>query len=207
MKVAVLGASGATGRLVVTALVAAGHQVSALVRTAPHPQPGDVRLVRGDARDPAALRVLVEGAGAVVSALGPRKGDRTLHREVAPLLLAAMTAAGARRFVGISGAGMDVPGDQKSRRDRVLSLLLQRIGGETVKDKTLEYEVWAASDRDWTLVRPPRLLDGGSSGRVEHHAHRSPRSTKITRADLAAFVVEQVTGTDYVHRAPLVAAA
>lgn len=207
MLVAVLGASGSTGRLVVQVLVGDGHQVVALTRSTAGGSTEAVRQVVGDARDPAALRALVEGTDAVISALGPRKGDRTLHREVAPLLLAAMTAAGVRRFVGISGAGMDVPGDRKSRRDRVISAVLQRVGGETVNDKAQEYAVWAASDLDWTLVRPPRLLDGPATGRIEHHAHRSPRSTKITRADLAGFVAGQVTGTDYVHQAPLVAAA
>ena len=51
-------------------------------------------------------------ADAVVSALGPRRGDRTLHRHVAAALIEAMRDAGVRRFVGVSGAGIDVPGDR-----------------------------------------------------------------------------------------------
>jgi putative NADH-flavin reductase len=206
VRVAVLGATGATGRLLVEELVRRGHEVAALTRAAPADGSPGVRWVEGDARDAAALTQLVQDADAVVSALGPRKGDRTLHREVAPALVAAMTAAGVRRFVGVSGAGIDVPGDRKSVRDRVISALVRRLGGEAVRDKAVERELWAASDLDWTLVRPPRLVDGPASGRLEHAAHRSPRRTSLSRADLAVFVSDLAERPDYVRQAPLVAA-
>jgi putative NADH-flavin reductase len=205
VRVAVLGATGATGRLVVEELLRRGHQVTALTR-APSGGPPGVRWVEGDARDAAAVARVVGGADAVVSALGPRTGDRTLHREVAPLVVAAMQAAGVRRFVGISGAGIDVPGDRKSLRDRVISALVRRLGGEAVRDKAVERELWAATDLDWTLVRPPRLVDAPASGQVEHAASRSPRRTSLSRADLAAFCVDLLERPDYVRQAPLVAA-
>lgn len=205
MRVAVLGATGATGRLVVDELVRRGHEVSALARAAQSADPPAVRWVVGDARDAAAVDRLVVGADVVVSALGPRKGDSTLHREVAPLVVAAMQQHGVRRFVGVSGAGIDVPGDRKSARDRFVSALVRRVGGEAVHDKAVERELWAATDLDWTLVRPPRLVDGPATGEVEHAASTSPRRTSLTRADLAAFVVDLVERPAYVRQAPLVA--
>jgi putative NADH-flavin reductase len=205
VRVAVLGATGATGRLVVEELVRRGDSVVALTRSPASSGPEAVTWVAGDARDPAALRTLVDGADAVVSALGPRRGDITLHREVAPLLVTAMQAAGVRRFVGVSGAGIDVPGDRKSRRDRIVSALLQRLGGQTVRDKALEHETWADSGLDWTLVRAPRLVDGPPTGQIEHSADSSPRRTSIARADLAAFLADLVDSPDYRQQAPLVA--
>lgn len=206
MKIAVLGGTGRTGRLVVAELLRRGHDVVALARDpAPAGLPEPVQVVQGDVRDEAALRTLVQGVDAVVSALGPRSGDRTLHRQVAPLLVRVLGEAGVRRFVGISGAGIDVPGDRKSPRDRIVSGLMQRLGGDAVRDKALEHETWQGSDLDWTLVRPPRLLEGEATGSIEHAAATSPRSTSIRRADLAAFLVDLVEQGGYVRQAPLVA--
>jgi len=206
MLVAVLGATGRTGRPIVEELLRRSHRVAALVRDPSSADlPPAVQTVTGDARDPAAVAALLEGAQAVVSALGPRSGDNTLHREVAAVLVDRMRQAGSRRFVGISGAGIDVPGDAKSLRDRVASRLIQRLGGKTVQDKVIEQQVWAASGLDWTLVRPPRLVDRPGTGEVEHSASRSPRSTSIRRVDLARFVVDCVEQDLYVGAAPLVA--
>lgn len=205
VRVAVLGASGATGRLLVDELVRRGHDVVVLTRTAGPADFAGAAWVVGDARDPAALSELVAGADVVMSALGPRRGDARLHREVAPLLVAAMRAAGVRRFIGVSGAGIDAPGDRKSRRDRVISTVLQRVGGQSVEDKAVELQVWASSDLDWTLVRAPRLTNAPASGRVQHSAAESPRRTSISRADLAVFLADLTGQADYVQQAPLVA--
>ncbi|MDT0166425.1 NAD(P)H-binding protein [Actinotalea sp. AC32] len=206
MRIALLGATGRTGAHVLDRALDAGHEVTALVRDPARLARRDgVEVVVGDARDRDALARLVAGADVVVSALGPVAKDPTLHQETARTLVEVMTAAGVRRFVGISGAGVDVPGDRKSRRDRLISALIQRVGGAVVADKPAELAVWVSSGLDWTLVRPPRLVDGPATGRVEHDAHRSPRRTRITRADLARFLVDQVTDSRYLGAAPLVA--
>ncbi len=206
MKVAVLGATGRTGRPVVAELLRRGHDVAVLARDpakvdAP---PGSLRVVVGDSRDRASLTDLVAGADAVVSALGPVAKDGTLHQDTAAVLVPVMQEAGVPRFVGVSGAGIDVPGDRKTLPNRVISFLIQRLGGAVVADKPAEYAAWSASDREWTLVRPPRLLDGEPVGSVVHDAHRSPPGTSIRRADLAAFVVDVVEQGSYPRLAPFV---
>ena len=65
-----------------------------------------------------------------------------------------------RRFVGISGAGIDVPGDERATKDRIISSLIRRLGGAVVADKPAGYRAWADSNLSWTLVCPPRLKDG-----------------------------------------------
>jgi NAD(P)H-binding len=102
---------------------------------------------------------------------------------------------------------MTVPGIATSRRDRLISALMQRLGGGMVADKAAEFAVWSDSGVDWTFVRPPRLTDVAATGRVERHAHISPRGTAIGRADLAAFVVDYVEQASCVGEAPFVASA
>lgn len=209
MKIAVLGATGRTGRPLVSELLRRGHTVTVLVRDPA--KLGDlaqhVEVVTGDSRTPADLDRLVAGADAVMSALGPTAKESSLHTETATALISSMKAAGIRRFVGISGAGIDTPGDQKSLSAKFISKAIQALGGAVVKDKPAEYLVYAASDLDWTLVRPPRLLDSEPTGRLQHHAQRSTKSTIITRADLAAFLVDVLEQSLYVRQAPFVATA
>ena len=207
MRVAIIGATGRTGRPLAEELLRRGHHVTVLVRDSV--RLGDladrVTVVTGDSRDAAALARLVVSTDAVVSALGPTAKEPTLHQDTAAALIKVMEEQGVRRFAGISGAGIDVPGDEKSLRDRVISGLIRRLGGAVVADKPAEYQLWAASHLDWTLVRPPRLKEGEATGRVEHHAHRSPGATSIQRADLAAFLADTVEQNLYPQLAPFVA--
>jgi len=204
MKIAVLGATGRTGRLVCAELDRRGHEVVAVVRDAAR-APERTTPVVGDVRDGDTLRRAVAGADAVVSALGPVKGEKHLHATVAPALVAAMDAAEVRRFIGVSGAGVDAPSDRKRTRDRLISKAMSTFGGAMVGDKTAELQVVADSDLEWTLVRPPRLTDGPATGDVEHDAHVSTRSTAMTRADLAVFVADVLEQSMYVRQAPFVA--
>ncbi len=161
-----------------------------------------VRVVEGSSTDLAALDDLLTGAEAVVSALGPTNKESDLHSRTAQALVEAMPRHGVTRFVGISGAGMDVPGDQKGGRDKAISCMIQKLGGKMVADKPAEYRLFAASDVDWTLVRPPRLQEGPVTGRVAHDAHTPGKSSSIKRADLGTFLVDVVEQGLYVRQAP-----
>lgn len=209
MKLALIGATGRTGAHTVTTALDRGHTVTVLVRNPdklPDPVRGQVRVVVGDSTDVHAVSDLLGDTDAVVSALGPVGKQADLHTRTARALVQVMSGTGPRRFVGVSGAGIDVPGDRKAPKDRVISRLIQTLGGEVVKDKPAEHAVWAASGLDWTLVRPPRLVDGpGSQGPLEQDAHESTRSSKITRADLGAFLVHVVEKGLYPRQAPFVA--
>lgn len=209
MKIAVIGGTGRTGRHLVERLLERGHSVTALVRDAARMpiQHDRLTLIVGDSRVPADVARLVDGTDAVVSALGPDSKDATLHRDTAALVIDQMQRAGVRRFVGVSGAGIDVPGDDKSLKDRLISAVIRTVGGGMAQDKASEYSAFAATDLEWTLVRPPRLVDGEPTGRLEHDAHRSTTSSRIVRADLAVFLADVLDEGRYVGQAPFVASA
>lgn len=207
MRIALLGATGRTGRLIGEELLARDHDLTVLARD-PARVGGlaaRVQVVVGDSTDAESLARLVTGAEVVVSALGPTDKSSTVHRDTTTALLPVMQAHDVLRYIGISGAGVDVPGDRKSARDRAITFAMQRFGGAMVRDKTEELDVLRASDLRWTLVRPPRLTDGPATGHVQHDAHRSPRRTSLSRADLAQFVADVVEQDLYERQAPLVA--
>lgn len=202
MKIAVMGATGRTGRPLVATLLDRGHEVTALVRDPSKVAGSGITVVAGSSTDPDAMTALVAGADAVVSALGPTSKESDLHTQTAQILV-DLLPAGAR-FVGISGAGIDVPGDQKGGRDKFVSKLLQTFGGGLAKDKATEYEVFAASDLEWTLARPPRLQDGAPTGSYYSDAHKPGRSTSLRRGDLATFLADCLEQHLFVRQAPFV---
>lgn len=202
MRVAVLGATGRTGVPLVTELVRRGHEVTVLVRDPSKHPFNDVSKVTGSVTDRGALAEALSGVDAVVSALGPTEKEPDLHTTTAHLIVELLPSAG--RFIGVSGAGIDVPGDQKGTRDKIVSFLIQKLGGAVVKDKPLEYEVYAGSDLHWTLARPPRLMDGPGTGHYYADAHTPGKSSSIKRADLALFLADCLEQNLYVQQAPFV---
>jgi putative NADH-flavin reductase len=210
MKIAVIGGTGRTGMPLVEELLRRGHEVTVLARTPAKlgALADRVTVVTGTSTDAAALdQLLAAGVDAVVSTLGPSKGQADVCSRTAGPLIAAMHAHGVRRYVGVSGAGMDVPGDQKGGRDKAISFLIQKVGGAIAADKRREYELFADSDIDFSLARPPRLLDGPATGRYVSDAHTPGRSSSIKRADLAAFLADTVEQGTYVRQAPFVSGA
>ncbi len=205
VQVALIGATGRTGVLTLDELVLRRHEVRAMARTEGRIAPGSgVAIIVGDSRDRAALSALVTGVDAVVSTLGPRGREGTLMHDTAMGLVDAMTQAKVRRFVGVSGAALDAPGDEKSTRAKVVSRIVRFTGGAVGRDKREEYEVFAGSNLDWTLVRPFRLYDGDETGTVMHNPFQSVPSMKMCRADLATFLVDVLEQGLYIRQAPFV---
>ena len=136
MRILVIGATGPTGRQIVDQSLAAGHEVTACVR-GPDSRalPSGARVVKADVLDRASLAEAVKGQQAVISSLGTRLSRKptTLLSEGTRNLIAAMTDAGARRFICITGIGAgDSRGHGGFVYDRIIQPLLLK---EIYKDK------------------------------------------------------------------------
>lgn len=205
MRIALLGATGRTGQLVLAEAARRGHEVSALAR---HPQEvplNDVVWVAGDIRDPQALTRVIEGTDVVISAVGARGRDADLHTVLARHTIAAMTTAGLSRYVGISVGGIDLADDEKGTRDRVIGALARALAGTATNDRVRELKAWQDSALDWTLIRVPRLVDGQTDDAAVVHPHRPPKGTTLHRSRLAALLVECATSESYACQAPFAA--
>jgi uncharacterized protein YbjT (DUF2867 family) len=206
-KILVLGATGGTGRQIVTQALARGHQVTALVRS---PQKaGDlngVRLVVGDVREAKVLREALRGQDAVVSALGTPASpfrDVTLLSSATRALVQAMKAEHVARLVAITGIGAgDSRGHGGFLFDRVIfPLLLKKV----YADKDRQEAIVRDSGLDWVLVRLTILNDKPGGGVVRALTDLSGFcGGSISRQDVATFVLDQVHSDDWLHRAPLI---
>jgi putative NADH-flavin reductase len=166
---------------------------------------GAVTVVTGDVNDPAAVQAAVDGADAVLSALGPR-GARTpgVLGAAARNITAAMTASGTRRLVCVSAAGAFIQADPDS--GALVKLLLPRVLAKPFADVRDMEAVVAASGLDWTLVRVTRLVNSPRTGRYRVRPDYPPvGGGKIGRADVAHFMGAVVTEGTWVRARPALA--
>jgi len=206
-KILVLGATGGTGRLIVSQALARGYDVSALVRS---PEKGSdlkgAKVIVGDARDETALREALKGRDAVVSALGtPTSPFRevTLLSTATHALVSAMRIEQVSRLVCITGIGAgDSAGHGGFLFDNLIFPLLLR---KVYADKNRQETIVRDSGLDWVLVRPSVLNDKPSRDGVRALTDLSSfHGGTISRADVANFVLDQVRDDAWVHRSPLI---
>lgn len=207
MKIAVVGASGRTGRELVHVAAAAGHEVVAVVRDPARltASPGEVRVA--DASDVAALTSAFDGVDAVASCLGPVPGESAhVLRDGITSVLAAMDGAGVRRLVAISASGWLVDGDDPLSR-YVAKPILKRALAEANADLEAMEQVIRVSAVDWTIMRPPRLQDRPGTGRYKSRRDGNVRwAWTIARPDLALAMLDALTDRTAVGQAISVAA-
>jgi putative NADH-flavin reductase len=201
MKLTIFGATGGVGRQALEQAIAAGHDLTAVVRD-PHKLAGtQARVATADLSDtdPAALYSAVSGADAVLSGLGARsKADVGVAWHGTAVMAKAMQAAGVRRIVVVSAAPVGTvpspgrpdpprhaPGDGFVIRN-VAFPILRWAFRENYADLAQMEDVLRESDLDWTVIRPVRLTDKPLTGTYRTAYGQNVRhGLFISRADVA----------------------
>lgn len=206
-RIAVLGASGTVGRRIVERLIDGGFDVVCQTRSADKLAQfaGRVQIREFDPRDAGRLSEFVTDAHAVIFALGTNTtGPTTLFSEATAALITAMQAHQVRRLIAITGVGAgETRGHGGFLYDRVIFPLFTR---RRYHDKDRQETLIAASDLDWTIVRPAPFSERPASGSLEVHTEINPetRLTRITRDEVADFVVAQLESDEYLRRRPFI---
>jgi putative NADH-flavin reductase len=200
VKLTIFAATGGIGRQVLEQAIAAGHDVTAVVRN-PKKLSRTVRVVSADlgAPEPAALESAVKGADAVISALGAVSvSDAGVAWRGTRAIVQAMQATGVRRIIVVSAAPISTvpspgrpkppthdPGDGFFMR-HVLSPLIKAVLRKHYADLARMEDVLRESGLDWTVVRPPRLTDRELTGTYRTaNGQNLRRGVLISRADVA----------------------
>jgi putative NADH-flavin reductase len=206
MRLALLGGSGRTGGHLLAWAQESGHEVTALARN-----PESLRasagltIVAGDATDPDAVAAVVDGADAVLSALGPR-GIRApaILAPAAHATVQAMRKAGATRLIVLSASGAFISSDPDM--PAVLKLIVPRVLARTFADVRAMEDIVSGSGLRWTLVRATRLVDTPLTGRYRVRPdYPPPGGRKISRADVAHFIAVALDQDSWVGGAPALA--
>jgi putative NADH-flavin reductase len=220
MKLTVVAATGRIGRLVVERALAAGHDVTAVVRNPANLPPGvtsfraELSAAGLSTTDPAALAPAFAGADAVLSGLGPRtRRDFGVVEPGTRALIAGMRAAGARRLVIVSAApvlttpspGRPAPPRRDPSQPRLAATVLYPI--VTAAFRAHYADLAAAEDRlrdsglEWTSLRPPRLTDKPFTGRYRTALDANPGGLTVSRADVADALLQAPGRPDWIGHA------
>lgn len=211
--VLIIGASRGIGLETVKRALEAGHKVRALARSAQRIPVDDAQLekIAGDARDPATVRQALDGVDAVVLALGVAPGPAAVLRPVrlfsdaTRVVVDEMAAAAVKRLVCVTGLGA---GDSRDAGGLFYGLvLLPLVLGRVYDDKDVQERIIRNSDLDWVIVRPGLLTRGPRTGAYRALADPADwRMGKISRADVADFLVQQIDDDSYLDKTPLLIA-
>lgn len=200
----IFGAAGRTGRLLVEQAVAQGHRVTAFARDlrslpAPHAR---LRLVQGSVEDGGAVASAMKDQRAVLCALGPTgRKDREAIAQGTRNIVTAMREHHVRRLIYMpyheQGQGWGP------------SALFEKLMGTFRARKTQDgwqhrVEVIRESPLEWVIVRPTRLTDGPAGKQYQVSIDQSKVPLRITRADVASFMLEQLRSPRFVRKSPVI---
>jgi putative NADH-flavin reductase len=205
-RVLIVGATGGTGRQLVAQALERGYAVTALVRDpsrlrVDHPE---LTVVQGDVLDYGSVEAAMRGQEAVLSALGHKRFfyPTRILSEGTQNILRAMDTHGVPRLICETSLGI---GDSAGRMGLYFTFfVIPVILPFYFWDKTRQERTIAASNVEWVIARPGVLTNGKKRGRFRHGRHIGSFvwTVRISRADVADFMLNQLVSDAYLRTAP-----
>ncbi len=204
MRVIVFGATGSIGRHLVANALSQGHQVRAFARNPAvlgldHP---NLLLCPGDVFDATAVSAAIKGCNGVLVALGSSKVTSKVRSAGTRNIVRAMEQQGVKRLVCQTTLGV---GDSQANLNFFWKYLMFGLILRTVlKDHVAQEAIVKRSGLDWVIARPAAFTDGPATGRYKQGftPNESKLTLTISRADVANFMLQQLTDDRYLHRTP-----
>ncbi|MDO9374964.1 MAG: SDR family oxidoreductase [Ferruginibacter sp.] len=203
MNITIFGATGMVGKELVKQALHNGHQVKAFGRnvfTEDLPKDDNLELIQGALFDEGQVLKAIKGSDAVLSALGGAITDADVTRSLGMKnIVAQMEKAGVKRIVALGGMGsLNADEDTLVLDTPDYPSAFFHVSKEHYK----AYEFLKASNLDWTFVCPGDIINAEATGHFVTNADYlpTPNNSKITSGDLALFMLNQVSKTDYIDK-------
>ena len=203
MRLIIFGSTGSVGRLLVEQALQDEHLVTAFVRdraklSVSH---SNLSIIQGDVLDYRSVEKAIKNQDVVLCTIGGgSKGN--VRAEGTRNIIRAMDHNGVRRLICQSTLGA---GDSKGNlnffwKHIMFGLLLK----QAYKDHELQENYVLQSKLDWTIVRPAAFTDGDRTRNYRHGfgPHEKDLTLKISRADVADFILNQVSENAYLRKTP-----
>jgi len=206
-KIAVIGGTGKSGKYLVKQLLDQGIHIKVLVRNPERfqIQSSFVEVIIGDVNNYKAIRALVDGSHAIISSLGLGipPSEPTIFSQATKNIIRAMNEFNVSRYILLTGLNVDAPFDRKGLKTKAATDWMYANFPKSTADRQLEYQILSDSNIDWTLVRLPLIEQTDVSDKVKISLEDCP-SDKISATDLAHFLIEQITDSTYIKKAPFI---
>lgn len=207
-KIALFGATGQTGKHFLEASLSEGYEVIALVRNPnklnlTHPQ---LSVIKGDVLNKEDVDEVVAKADIVVSLFGHVKGSpEWLQTNGTQNIVKSMKQHNVERIISLSGGGLPFPAkDEPKFADKMIRTIMKIAVPKILNDAIAHAEVLKESGKKWVIVRGPRLTNGPKTGKYRVGWVGVNASTKISRLDLADFILSQLEDETYNYQMPFV---
>lgn len=205
MKLLIFGSTGSIGQQLVKQALAQGHSITAFARNPAKLdiQHANLNIVQGDVMNLPAVEQTIQGQDAVICALGSGKNlTSTIRSQGTQNIIQAMEKSSIKRFICQSTLGTgDSWGNLNFYWKYIMfSFLLKKI----FADHQLQEEYVRQSNLDWTIVRPGAFVEGKRTGNYRHGFSGNDKTSqlKISRADVADFILKQLSDHSYLGKTP-----
>lgn len=209
MKVVIFGATGDLGGECLAQCLEAGHEVRVLART-PSKLPEDVSdrisIVAGDALDESRVDEALQGAEAVLFAVGvDRDSPEDLCTDITRHILEAMSRHGVRRFVWCGGGGTLTERDKVTLGSRFVVWFSDTFMGLRSRDKRHQLDLLEQSKHlQWLGIRPLQMKPGPRRAAYKLGYDSFSGLSKIHFADAAHAMVRMLDDDTWLHEAPII---
>lgn len=204
IKLAVFGATGGTGKEIVSQALAAGHEVTVLVRDSSRlsVKHDKLYLVIGDVLNPEKVEETLAGSEAVCCSLGHTANNPdNVVSEGTRNIVECMQKQGIQRLVVVSALGVGESQDQVSL---AFKMMMKTVLRKAYEDKERQEQIVRESDLDWIIVRPGGLTNAPATGEYQFGLDPSISGGQVSRADVAAFVLQQLTDDSFLQQTPAI---
>ena len=206
LKVAVIGGTGKAGKYLIKQLLLQNYQIKLLHRRPEILQLNTplIEVVKGDARNYEAIWKLLNECDAVLSCLSQPIGERTIFSDATRNIIEGMNEHQISRYITIAGLNVDTPIDNKGPQTQFGTKWMYQNFPETTADRQTEYELLAASNINWTIVRLPLIQQTDHISKIGLSLTDCP-GDNISTTNLALFMIAQLNSDHYVKQAPFIA--
>jgi len=195
-KIIIFGASGGTGLEVTSQALEAGHHVTAILR---HPEVFPVRheqlrIIKGDVLEPQTYENAFFGVDAVISCLGTRSREfTTVYSEGVANIISEMKKVEVTRIICLSAGAVEIDPNASFIMKFIMKNILQRLFKYSYADMLLMEKMLLDSKLDWTVIRPPRLMNGDKKQNYRTSLNDFiPNMSTLNRSDLADYILHHL---------------